>query len=82
MDSTIGQSLLKVRTSNQWSLLDGVAKKCGVRTQKLHDFLKATEDMTLRQHGIWKHACGQYFLPCTNPDLELHFNKLATCAPV
>uniref|UniRef100_A0A7S1X7L8 Uncharacterized protein n=1 Tax=Tetraselmis chuii TaxID=63592 RepID=A0A7S1X7L8_9CHLO len=71
MESDIGQSLLNVRTSNQWSLLDGVARKVKRPTKEVHDFLSTVDDETLRVHGIWKHRVGKCFIICTNPGYRL-----------
>ena len=66
-DPTILESLRKVRTSNQWSLLEGVARKMGVKTAVLHEFLDVTDDETLRVNGVWKCLVGDCYIVCTNP---------------
>ena len=66
-DPTILEALRKVRTSNQWSLLEGVARKMGIKTAVLHEFLDVTDDETLRVNGVWKCRVGDCYIVCTNP---------------
>mmetsp|Transcript_18817 Transcript_18817/g.48309 ORF Transcript_18817/g.48309 Transcript_18817/m.48309 type:complete len:144 (+) Transcript_18817:349-780(+) len=71
MESPLGRSLLGVRTSNQWSLLDAVARKMKVPTAELHAFLDRMDDDTLRAQGLWKQKVGRCYILCANPGYRM-----------
>ena len=79
MNSPIGEALLKVRTSNQWSLANAVAKKMGVSTAELEAFLCSVDDDELMRHGVWKQKVGKCFIVCTNPAVRRALENGSAC---
>eukprot|EP00961_Rhodomonas_salina_P267027 3608142-Rhodomonas_salina.2 len=79
MDTAIGLALLKVRTSNQWSLANAVAKKMEVPTPELEVFLAASNEEELRVHGVWAQKIGKCWIVCTNPGYRRAIEEGSTC---